>query len=148
MTSTHDSSPLVFLTGRRQGPHELNLAADIPEQAEHGPQSRLVDREAGDDRPVSSGVHLDLAEPAAQLLAAHARQSTADLQAVGQQHGSGSLSRTGASVGAVGGVAPHPGREDHPGWAGTTDQMRPSSRPRSTASTRDVAPSFRYRFFV
>ena len=68
----------------------MHLAADVPQQAEHSPQGRLVHREAGHDRLGSLGPHLDLAEPPAQLLVGHARQSTADLQAVGQQHGSGS----------------------------------------------------------
>ena len=120
----HDRTLLSFLTGQRAGLHEPHLAADVPQQAEHGPQSRLVGGEPGHDRPGSIGPHLDVTEPPAQLLVGHTRQRAADLQAIGQPHRGLLLSLQLKPVWVrVVGWRSTP-TQDHPGWCLTSQLAR------------------------
>jgi hypothetical protein len=68
------------------GPHELNLAADIPEQAQQGSQGCLVYEDAGQYRSICLGPYQEVAEPLAQFVIGAARQLAADLEFVGQLH--------------------------------------------------------------
>ena len=122
----------------------MHLAADVPQQAEHSSQGRLVDRKTGHDGPGLVGLHLDVAKPPTQLLLSCAWQRATDLEVIRQLHQASPAIRVVASLDADRGAALHPSSK--PPWvvyelSSSPDQMRPNSRPRSTASAREAAPS-------